>query len=368
MVDSAAEPPAEGRRVAERAAVPAGPRLADLVLRVRRSSEGSARDAASASDLNACVVEGDWWHCAEEDPSAKLAQRAQLDATPLELLELAHAADVINEDDVEEMLEETEEEEEEEPVDDEWAEEEAPAGETQHAALQLARSPLFHNEPWPPAVAEPVAEPVATDAGGGDAEGGRRPAGCTTCSICIADFDAGQEVTTIASCGHRFHLPCLQRWMEAPPFSCPVCRADAAALQAPAAHSATGPSAGAHRHGWQPLPKRPTAGTAAPAALVVPAVPAVLAAPQARRLPVGGKASSHVAAAIRGAAGGAVATRPPGRGLLQGGGGDGGYRMAAAGGGSVLLGLGRRPQVALVPGGRSLGAPRSRRMFGAGPA
>lgn len=101
------------------------------------------------------------------------------------------------------------------------------------AALQLENSPLFRTERW---------GPLPSHAG-------------ATCSICLAQFEAEQEVTKILRCSHRFHLGCLRRWMEAPPFSCPMCRADASALQASPAAAAS--SSSALRHGWQPVPRLP---------------------------------------------------------------------------------------------------------------
>jgi len=111
----------------------------------------------------------------------------------------------------------------------------APGDDLCPAALQLEQSPLFQTKAW-----------QDKDVG---------PASSKTCSICLADFEACQQVTTIVRCQHVYHLSCLRQWMEAPPFSCPMCRADAVALDSAAELSAE--SGAAKRHGWQPLPKQP---------------------------------------------------------------------------------------------------------------
>lgn len=101
------------------------------------------------------------------------------------------------------------------------------------ASLQLARNPLFHTEECRPGV------------GSGDSIVG-------ACSICLLEFESGQLVTNILRCNHLFHQTCLQRWMESPPFSCPMCRSDAAELKDVAASPE---GAAARRHGRQPMPK-----------------------------------------------------------------------------------------------------------------
>jgi len=98
------------------------------------------------------------------------------------------------------------------------------------ASLHLTRSPLFRTDIWQPS---------------GDCLGN------SVCSICLQGYELHEMVTTILRCNHRFHLECLRRWMAAPPFSCPMCRLDAADLRA-----VVGPKdVGALRHGRQPLPR-----------------------------------------------------------------------------------------------------------------
>eukprot|EP00927_Polykrikos_kofoidii_P079106 TRINITY_DN75900_c0_g1_i1.p1 TRINITY_DN75900_c0_g1~~TRINITY_DN75900_c0_g1_i1.p1 ORF type:complete len:489 (+),score=90.14 TRINITY_DN75900_c0_g1_i1:27-1469(+) len=104
------------------------------------------------------------------------------------------------------------------------------------ASLQLMRNPLFDIRPW------------RKDAG--------EEAAAACCSICLAEFEEGQEVVAIVRCGHRFHLHCLRRWMEEPPFSCPMCRIDASLMSAKEASAGgVGGGGAAHRHGWQPVPR-----------------------------------------------------------------------------------------------------------------
>jgi len=100
------------------------------------------------------------------------------------------------------------------------------------ASLQLHGNPLFHTAEW-------------THDSNQESSG-------AACSICLLEFDPGQHVTTISRCRHSFHLPCIRRWMEAPPFSCPMCRIDASEV-----HVSSSLLAGARalRHGQQPMPK-----------------------------------------------------------------------------------------------------------------
>lgn len=47
-----------------------------------------------------------------------------------------------------------------------------------------------------------------------------------TCAVCLGDFEEGQELRTMPSCMHSFHVPCIDMWLHSHP-NCPVCRADA---------------------------------------------------------------------------------------------------------------------------------------------
>ncbi|OWM70064.1 RING-H2 finger protein ATL52-like [Punica granatum] len=47
-----------------------------------------------------------------------------------------------------------------------------------------------------------------------------------TCSICLCEFEEGEELRTLPECAHPFHAPCIDMWLYSHA-SCPMCRADA---------------------------------------------------------------------------------------------------------------------------------------------
>jgi hypothetical protein len=49
---------------------------------------------------------------------------------------------------------------------------------------------------------------------------------CITCAVCLGDFEEGEDLRTMPSCMHSFHVPCIDMWLISH-FNCPVCRADA---------------------------------------------------------------------------------------------------------------------------------------------
>ncbi|GAU40957.1 hypothetical protein TSUD_187150 [Trifolium subterraneum] len=49
---------------------------------------------------------------------------------------------------------------------------------------------------------------------------------CVTCAVCLGDFEEGEELRTMPSCMHSFHVPCIDMWLISH-FNCPICRADA---------------------------------------------------------------------------------------------------------------------------------------------
>ncbi|KAL7147049.1 hypothetical protein ABFS83_06G082200 [Erythranthe nasuta] len=45
----------------------------------------------------------------------------------------------------------------------------------------------------------------------------------SSCSICLADYEAADMVRLLPSCGHFFHVKCIDPWLLLHP-TCPVCR------------------------------------------------------------------------------------------------------------------------------------------------
>uniref|UniRef100_A0ACD5VVJ7 Uncharacterized protein n=1 Tax=Avena sativa TaxID=4498 RepID=A0ACD5VVJ7_AVESA len=43
------------------------------------------------------------------------------------------------------------------------------------------------------------------------------------CSICLGEYEEGEEVKALPRCGHRFHPECVDVWLRSRP-SCPLCR------------------------------------------------------------------------------------------------------------------------------------------------
>eukprot|EP00929_Paragymnodinium_shiwhaense_P085047 TRINITY_DN45513_c0_g1_i3.p1 TRINITY_DN45513_c0_g1~~TRINITY_DN45513_c0_g1_i3.p1 ORF type:complete len:346 (-),score=77.79 TRINITY_DN45513_c0_g1_i3:177-1064(-) len=176
------------------------------------------------------------------------------------------------------------------------------------ASLNLRGNANFHTRMWT-----------------GSGVEGSSGASSSSCSICLMDFIDGQEVTTLLRCGHSFQLPCLKKWMDAPPFSCPMCRDDAAVLDPPAKGAAPQK---ALRHGWQPRPEAKSFVSATKARRLPVALPP-RAAPTAPPLPSKAayrqcfQGAQHIAAApaaavakAAAAAGHRCAPLGPSRGLV----------------------------------------------------
>lgn len=44
------------------------------------------------------------------------------------------------------------------------------------------------------------------------------------CSICLVEFGDEDLVTKLPTCGHVFHLNCIDGWLHSNHFTCPLCR------------------------------------------------------------------------------------------------------------------------------------------------
>ncbi|XP_047051908.1 E3 ubiquitin-protein ligase Os03g0188200-like [Lolium rigidum] len=87
--------------------------------------------------------------------------------------------------------------------------------------------------------------PRDADAGGPkqDAE----PDADDECTVCLAEFAAGDEVRVLPACRHGFHSECVDRWLLTRAPTCPVCRAPLAAPVAEDTHAKQDCAAG-HGH------------------------------------------------------------------------------------------------------------------------
>ncbi|XP_031372553.1 RING-H2 finger protein ATL32-like [Punica granatum] len=46
-----------------------------------------------------------------------------------------------------------------------------------------------------------------------------------TCSVCLAEFQDGEDMRLLPRCSHSFHVLCIDMWLYSHP-DCPVCRTD----------------------------------------------------------------------------------------------------------------------------------------------
>ncbi|CAN6486689.1 unnamed protein product [Victoria cruziana] len=46
----------------------------------------------------------------------------------------------------------------------------------------------------------------------------------TDCSVCLSEFQEDESLRLLPKCSHAFHVPCIDRWLQAHP-NCPLCRA-----------------------------------------------------------------------------------------------------------------------------------------------
>ena len=47
---------------------------------------------------------------------------------------------------------------------------------------------------------------------------------CTMCSICICEFEEGEELRLLPACGHMFHTECILPWLTEKRNACPLCQ------------------------------------------------------------------------------------------------------------------------------------------------
>lgn len=45
-----------------------------------------------------------------------------------------------------------------------------------------------------------------------------------SCTVCLYEFEAREEVRELKNCKHVFHRGCLDRWMDCDQRTCPLCR------------------------------------------------------------------------------------------------------------------------------------------------
>ncbi|KAJ7515603.1 hypothetical protein O6H91_22G019900 [Diphasiastrum complanatum] len=53
---------------------------------------------------------------------------------------------------------------------------------------------------------------------------------CSECMICLSDFQDGEMVRFLPTCGHFFHVQCVDVWLHLHT-SCPACRHNTVQLQ-----------------------------------------------------------------------------------------------------------------------------------------
>merc|ERR1712238_609969 len=47
---------------------------------------------------------------------------------------------------------------------------------------------------------------------------------CTSCSICIDEFEEGEKIRLLPLCGHAFHTDCILPWLKDRQGCCPLCK------------------------------------------------------------------------------------------------------------------------------------------------
>lgn len=47
---------------------------------------------------------------------------------------------------------------------------------------------------------------------------------CTSCSICLDDYEVGEKLRLLPKCGHAFHTECILPWLKDRQGCCPICK------------------------------------------------------------------------------------------------------------------------------------------------
>ncbi|KAJ1282042.1 hypothetical protein BS78_03G019700 [Paspalum vaginatum] len=66
------------------------------------------------------------------------------------------------------------------------------------------------------------------------------PGPATDCAVCLSELADGDKVRALPSCGHVFHVECVDAWLRSRT-TCPVCRADVRTKRAGDARTASAP-------------------------------------------------------------------------------------------------------------------------------
>lgn len=62
------------------------------------------------------------------------------------------------------------------------------------------------------------------------------------CSICLFDFEDGDELRKLLPCGHRFHRACIDQWLLKSSTTCPIDKMDLRCACQNVTHSSTSSS------------------------------------------------------------------------------------------------------------------------------
>ena len=70
-------------------------------------------------------------------------------------------------------------------------------------------------------------KPQQADGAGGpaSASASTSAAAATECAVCLSELADGEKVRALPSCGHVFHVECVDAWLRSRT-TCPVCRAE----------------------------------------------------------------------------------------------------------------------------------------------